>query len=253
MRDHPLRLGESKCVTERWAAYRPLRREGRHVMGSLTDGHTFCHGSFMLFFGAFDAIVLIVSIYILFPHEHTEQRDSLLEHVNWAVERFSAMQDRNSLAKAADGVLQAILAKFTRSVSANTSANATPGSSSRGPAVGGHGYVPVTATTIATTATASTTPMSEATAFAYVSSSDWAVPRPETLASIVPTFATSDLLFNDLTAIQDCHAGEEAMLPATSVASAQAPLTSDPLAWQFGGEFEDGSLWQILNQYQPRE
>ncbi|KAK2590122.1 hypothetical protein QQS21_012202 [Conoideocrella luteorostrata] len=214
--------------------------------------------NFMLFFGAFDAIVLIASTYILFPHEHVEHINNSVKHVHWAIERFAAMQDRNPLAKAAECVLQAILAKFTKAVSGSspsgdeynsgTPSSATKGrsetmsNSSGGPANGSNVLLPNDSAA-----------KRRETDSAWLSPNDWAVPPPpESLASIMPTFATSDLLFNDLTAIQDSHIGD-VIVHNNSVAATTAPLDSDPVAWQFGGDnIGDGTLWQILNQFQPR-
>ncbi|KAK4205793.1 hypothetical protein QBC40DRAFT_2238 [Triangularia verruculosa] len=72
--------------------------------------------TFALFFGTFDAIVLMAAIYILFPREHPELVQSALQHFQWAVERFEAMSERNALAKAALGVLHAIHLRLRRSL-----------------------------------------------------------------------------------------------------------------------------------------
>ncbi|KAL2125958.1 hypothetical protein VTI74DRAFT_2082 [Chaetomium olivicolor] len=72
--------------------------------------------TFSLFFGTFDAIVLMASIYILFPKEHPEMLPSALQHFQWAVQRFQAMAGRNSLAKAALGVLNAICIRMRKSL-----------------------------------------------------------------------------------------------------------------------------------------
>lgn len=73
-------------------------------------------GRFSLFFGTFDAIVLMASIYILFPREHPELVQSALQHFQWAVERFQAMSGRNSLTKAALGVLHAVYLRLKKSL-----------------------------------------------------------------------------------------------------------------------------------------
>ena len=71
---------------------------------------------FSLFFGTFDAIVLMATIYVLFPKEHPEMVQDAIQHFQWAVERFEAMSGRNSLAKAALGVLQAIYIRLKKSL-----------------------------------------------------------------------------------------------------------------------------------------
>ncbi|MGH7960434.1 MAG: hypothetical protein ACRERD_01235, partial [Candidatus Binatia bacterium] len=60
-----------------------------------------------------------------------------MQHLHWAIERFATMQDQNPLANAAQGVLKAILDKFTKALAASAStgpmddSSATP-SSTRG-------------------------------------------------------------------------------------------------------------------------
>ncbi|KAK3320745.1 hypothetical protein B0T19DRAFT_247149 [Cercophora scortea] len=71
---------------------------------------------FSLFFGTFDAIVLMASIYILFPKEHQQLVKDALRHFQWAVERFQAMSEHNGLARAAVGVLQAIYLRLRKAL-----------------------------------------------------------------------------------------------------------------------------------------
>lgn len=72
--------------------------------------------TFSLFFGTFDAIVMMASIYILFPREHPELLNNALNHFQWGVERFEAMADRNRLAAAALGVLNAIYIRLKKAI-----------------------------------------------------------------------------------------------------------------------------------------
>ena len=58
----------------------------------------------------------MASIYILFPKEHPDLVVNALRHFHWAVERFEAISTRNSLAKAALGVLRAIDLRLKRSL-----------------------------------------------------------------------------------------------------------------------------------------
>jgi hypothetical protein len=71
---------------------------------------------FSLFYGSFDAIVLMASIYILFPKEHPDLVHRALQHFQWAVERFEAMSATNALAKAALGVLHAMYLRLKKSL-----------------------------------------------------------------------------------------------------------------------------------------
>ncbi|KAK3386907.1 fungal-specific transcription factor domain-containing protein [Podospora didyma] len=72
--------------------------------------------AFSLFFGTFDAIVMMASIYILFPKEHPDLVRDALQHFDWAVQRFEAMSERNALAKAGLGVLRAINLRLQKSL-----------------------------------------------------------------------------------------------------------------------------------------
>ncbi|KAM7184641.1 hypothetical protein V8F20_012124 [Naviculisporaceae sp. PSN 640] len=71
---------------------------------------------FSLFFGTFDAIVLVAAVYILFPQENRSMVNIAVRHFAWAAERFRAMSGRNGLARAALGVLKAVEVRFLRSV-----------------------------------------------------------------------------------------------------------------------------------------
>ncbi|KAH6620697.1 hypothetical protein B0J18DRAFT_204613 [Chaetomium sp. MPI-SDFR-AT-0129] len=95
--------------------------------------------TFSLFFGTFDAIVLMASIYILFPKEHPDLTQRAIQHFHWAVERFEAMSERNSLAKSALGVLHAICVRMTKALGLSRAAAQKlllPGSSINRPAGG---------------------------------------------------------------------------------------------------------------------
>ncbi|KAH7246139.1 hypothetical protein BKA59DRAFT_477294 [Fusarium tricinctum] len=186
--------------------------------------------NFMLFFASFDAIVLLASVYILFPREHTEFTDKTIEHFQWTIERFSAIQERNPLAKSAQGVLRAIVARFKRAMekaqngslpsltdgstvdSSKTASGSTPGSSS----LDSNGLPALDST--------------------------WMFPSADALNMMAPFFPTGDLVYNDLTAGPDMAM---APLPFTDN---QNEVGGDDLIWQFGGGWGDDTVWQMLNQ-----
>lgn len=58
----------------------------------------------------------MASIFILFPKENTEYISTALQHYKWAVERFETMAERNRLAAAARGVLNAIYVRLKKSL-----------------------------------------------------------------------------------------------------------------------------------------
>ena len=90
--------------------------ELQRITFSIMKPHHF--KSFSLFFGTFDAVVMVASIYILFPRENVEMLPIAVQHFRWAVERFERMADHNRLAQAALGVLNAIYIRFKKAVGA---------------------------------------------------------------------------------------------------------------------------------------
>ncbi|TWU78752.1 hypothetical protein ED733_006702 [Metarhizium rileyi] len=229
--------------------------------------------NFMLFFGTFDAIVLIASIYILFPHDHSEHKHLSVQHIHWAVERFAAMQHRNPLARAAQGVLRVILGKFTRALGHSASpskASQTLGSvrdmsdkttASVSGKAGTNSAVSLPASSHARECTGQGgfegedvgNPGLDMPGETWLSPSEWGV-APDSLSNIMPLFATSDLIYNDLSAVQPgggvmAAAAEEEEEEEEEEMGIGAGGVSQ---WQFGGDIADGTLWQVLNQFQPR-
>ncbi|PNP45385.1 hypothetical protein THARTR1_10936 [Trichoderma harzianum] len=72
--------------------------------------------TFFLFFGTFDAIVLIASIYIFFPHDHLDKAAQAMQHVQWSTERFEAMSCQSALAKAAAVTLRTFSARLKQTL-----------------------------------------------------------------------------------------------------------------------------------------
>ncbi|KKY38173.1 putative fungal specific transcription factor domain-containing protein [Diaporthe ampelina] len=72
--------------------------------------------AFTLFYGTFDAVVLMASIFILFPKENVEYLPTALQHFQWAMERFETMSERNKLAAAARNVLKAVYMRLNSAV-----------------------------------------------------------------------------------------------------------------------------------------
>lgn len=75
--------------------------------------------TFTLFFGTFDAIVLMAAVYILFPHEKEtgEMVGEVVQQFKWAEERFEEMKERNNpLARQARGVVRGVGERLGRAV-----------------------------------------------------------------------------------------------------------------------------------------
>ncbi|KAI0484530.1 hypothetical protein GGR56DRAFT_614237 [Xylariaceae sp. FL0804] len=74
------------------------------------------HRTYGLFFGTFDAIVMLAAIYIVFPKEHPELLAETRQHFHWAVERFERMAERNHLARTALKLLYTLRRRFKDAV-----------------------------------------------------------------------------------------------------------------------------------------
>ena len=211
--------------------------------------------SFMLFFGNFDAVVMIACIYIFFPHEHPELREAASDCFEWTMGRFDAMKDRNALVKQAQGVLRAIRFKFRKAMD-----HAQQGSPTAYVAEGTSETSPSTQTsadrlTVSTPTTSLSRTASDSISNESVGQPiyppppepvDWTTPSMGGLASLAPMFPTMDLVFNDLTAMQDAGApGLQQLGDLGGMGNLEDAV------WQFGGDFGDDTMWQFLNQYQP--
>lgn len=226
--------------------------------------------SYHLFYGNFDAIVTVSIIYIIFPHENSDLRTLALQQFHWSMERFSAMQDYNALAKAAQGIIHVVHSKLTKAVEARGgetpgldtpptlsrggtgTTSTTPASSSRDAAGRGEHVPDPKAVDAAGPPGAATAQAAEGTA-----AGDWmSAPMPDltTLAPVTPIY---DLLFNDLNVVGDgmLPMATTTALPAPAQHQQQQPLAGDGVGvadpWQFGGGFGEDTVWQFLNQYQP--
>jgi len=233
----------------------------------LTDGR------FSLFFGTFDAIVLMSAIYILFPKEHPSLLQNAMQHFQWSVERFETMSEHNSLAKAAVSVLQAIYVRLKKSLGmgfvckspvpaietpaslADSTSNIDPsltggnpvvsaGPSPTGPPINGYTSGPDSLgassnndpyNAAAVPSTATTQPPGQGIDFSLPPDFDW--------ASIQPIFPTGDLVYNDLSGVGNSG--------SVSTWTPSTPSVVDQSPWQFDGDFTNNSLWNILNQYTP--
>jgi hypothetical protein len=222
--------------------------------------HILTMTSYMLFFGSFDAIVVVSSVFILFPHEQTEHREAALQHFRWTIERFEAMQIHNSLAKSALGVLKTILCKFIKAIDgARTTSDSisgsslTPASSSRETAVTSPSSALESKLTIEmldglTPASTGVTGPVETGGFPSMqplddSANGFGFMGSDSIPSM-PVLPTSDLVWSDLSVLN---------VDGTTPVSFGDGMTLDPgmVDWQFGGGFGDDNLWQFLNQRQP--
>jgi hypothetical protein len=207
----------------------------------------------MLFFGTFDAIVLIASIYLVFPHDHPDLKHLSVQHIHWAIERFAVLQTRNQLARSAQAVLRAVFDKVTKTLSQSMSPSTTSD------AFGSTAEAPEAIRT-RLSSRPDLNPMVDRTSNVFenetlgstalnmpaetqVSPSSWALGQ-HGLSDIMPMYATSDLVYNDLTAVQGWSNTIEA-------ADTGEEGGAGGLHWQFGGNIGDGTVWQMLNRIQP--
>jgi hypothetical protein len=67
---------------------------------------------FNLIFATFDAMVLIVANYILFPHENGSRLGASVNNIQWGLERLDWMRSNNQLAASAYDVVQSLYQKM---------------------------------------------------------------------------------------------------------------------------------------------
>lgn len=242
------------------------------------------HKTFTLFFGTFDAIIMIASIYILFPKEHPELLPTVRQHFEWAIERFETMAIRNRLAKAALGVLHAIYIRFKKAVGfgfTTKSIGEIGGSSTTGCGLSGGSSdmqtpnslsepnsqnqsnpstIPTTTERGGSVSSGTGLTPASGTDNNMFANADWSFPTDFDFSSIMPMYPLGDIAYNDLTAIPGGEgpsttwtetfpgtagvgSGLSTNIPTGSVGEEQ------PSTWQFGGEFGNDTLWNILNQF----
>lgn len=221
-------------------------------------------------------MVLVATLFILFPREQTELRQIALQQFQWTIERFMAMQDRNPYARSGLGILKAILAKLTRSINNSPSPPGTTSDSTTarsheepssytpsGPGSHSHGG------DVSSRGDGVTPDRNDAVTYGSTTGTDWTVPTSDTLASLAPLFPTSDLFFNDLNVIYDetnqnggatngggfpeniLSQDDEATVAGMMGMNSDALDLGAAFPAQFGGGFGEDTVWQFLNQYQP--
>ncbi|KAM3560576.1 hypothetical protein MY1884_002832 [Beauveria asiatica] len=216
---------------------------------------------FHLFFGSFDAVVVVASIFILFPRENPALRDSAVRRFHWTIAKFEAIREHNAVARAAQGVLNAIQALFIKAV----------GSSVPGPSP--EAEAPLDQTTppeqtpdgnrtgLAVSSNTSTNGLSLGISMSDENSAAeswangvnaWSLPE-ESLSSLAPMYPTSDLLFNDLVAkYGEADMAGCAMDMIGAQQQQQAPGDGFGMSCQFDGDFAvDNTFWQFMNQFNP--
>lgn len=245
------------------------------------------HKTFTLFFGTFDAIIMMASIYILFPKEHSELLPKARQHFEWSIERFEKMSNRNRLAQAALGVLRAIYIRFKKAVGCgflvkdtcdmsygSTNSSGTSGSdmqtpsslsepSSQNPSTASSTGPPsgLPAVMERDGSVSSGTGLTPASGSDHnmFASADWTLPTNFDFSSIMPMYPMGDIAYNELTAVPS-NDGTSTTWPETFPTATTAGggglatnMPTGPLGeeqpWQFGGEFGNDTLWNILNQF----
>jgi hypothetical protein len=240
-----------------------------------------------LFFGTFDAVVLMASILILFPKENVEYVPTALQHFQWAMERFEAMSERNKLAAAARNVLKAV---YTRLKSALRGAQKTEGASLEHPTLqsapsltnseimspystitGGGDNSSSSSKTSLPTPTASTAsgvsgdPLARGSVSvpagagpidhgsSGMAASDWTLPEGLHWSEIQPVYAMADIAYNDLMGINGSVEETTSSLPnwagGTPLLNDVTDVGGESRPWTFGGDFGNDSVWNLFNQY----
>ncbi|RFU74917.1 fungal specific transcription factor domain-containing [Trichoderma arundinaceum] len=203
--------------------------------------------TFFLFFGTFDAIVLIASIYLFFPDDHLDKVTEAMQHFQWSTERFEAMSSRNHLAKAAVLTLRTLLARLRRAVGWETCYSSTDAftispdtpyshvqAQGMQTELGSSLYYSDTASSCTSTRSSPSwlkQALEQKSRGSQAASFDWSY--------IEPIFATSDLAYNSLTGSLDAK-----YYPSSALTS-YLP--------RFSGDFGDNSIWSVLNQETHQE
>ncbi|TGJ85203.1 hypothetical protein E0Z10_g3531 [Xylaria hypoxylon] len=204
------------------------------------------HRTYSLFFGTFDAVVMVASIYILFPKEHLELLDQARQHFQWAVDRFEKMAERNHLARSALGVLQAIWIRFKKAVghgfltchcseaarveteaasrwlASQSEAHASSVSSHRA----SHDTSAISVLSCSTQPTPQTdlttplgsggtgpTPPTAASDNDVMLSPEWTLPTDFDFGTIMPMYPMGDIAYNDLTGVLGAAVGGASTVP----------------------------------------
>lgn len=85
--------------------------------------------SFNLVFATFDATVVVVAIFVLFPKENQERLQDSLQCVEWAVDRLRAMKIQSTLAASAYTAIYELYEKLLASISGVAASHVPPQSS----------------------------------------------------------------------------------------------------------------------------
>lgn len=199
-----------------------------------------------MFFGTFDAVVLMASIYAFFPEDHPDKIVQAMRHLQWSIVRFEAMSSRNALAKSAVDTLRTFLERLKRTFPraachpvAGPALLSPTGSSTQASSLA----IDVTSSASYTDNTSRSSsiglsPSMLATAPAFDAWGPPAVPFDWSL--IEPIYAMGDIAYNDL--IGD--------LDDTVAASSEQDIwpSAEPELLHFSGDFGANSVWSVLNQ-----
>ncbi|KAH8667940.1 hypothetical protein BGZ60DRAFT_528284 [Tricladium varicosporioides] len=164
---------------------------------------------FCLVLRTFDAVVLIAAIYILYPFENRDDLDDSLQHFEWAMERFHMMGDRNTMAKAALGVLKAIYVRLKKALLPVLE-----------PMSGGEPL---------------STGVNTAPNFDF--------------SSIAPPQPVNDLLYNNLSTIGESTRVEPQSANIDGGGLFNPNIICETEIWQFDGDFRNDSFWGFMNDY----
>ncbi|KAI6085099.1 hypothetical protein F4821DRAFT_241554 [Hypoxylon rubiginosum] len=243
------------------------------------------HKTFTLFFGTFDAVIMIASVYILFPKEHAELLPKVRQHFDWAIERFEKMSGRNRLAQAALGVLRAIYIRFKKAVGGGflckdpcetvggscTSNSETSRSFSdmQTPSALSENSSHNAGSSISNVNASSSTLPQKAERGESVSSStgltpasgsgadnnifantDWSLPTDFDFSSIMPIYPMGDIAYNELTAIPagdgTANTWPEAFPATTTSGNLASSIPTNPIG---GAGEEQPSTWQFGGEF----
>jgi hypothetical protein len=232
---------------------------------------------FSLVLNTFDAIVLVAAVYIIHPYENKEHLDDALQHFQWGMERFQTMSERNSMAKAALGVLKAIhvrLNKALKTQNGTGKAISSPPTVATPEAYPNNQFAPppslvTSSTTSMIKSEGNSTPSrynvpSIANLTSPVDSitnssatSGWDLnPQNFDFSSMAPLHPMHDLIYNDLgTGMENANASTYETgtwdINNLGIGAGVGVVGTVDAPWQFAGDFGSDSFWGVMNNYQP--
>lgn len=191
--------------------------------GASTAPLTQC-GSFAYLFSTLDAAIIIAVIYILYPKENPRSLENAMQSIMKVITQLESMRSLNTLADTAFKILRMLQNRLQKATQRKLSVGAFSQSSD------------LTAD--------SCTPAPWREQWPCSRSLQLKQPRElyteHSLESIPPPLALQDLLYSQLSGVVPIN--------DSFTYESEQTLDNEGIDWQLEGNFEDGSLWNLMYQ-----